>query len=169
MNPSDPLTQLKDIHSPDAISWWPLALGWWLVIFVCLAVLAGLILWWVKRRGQRRYLSQAQRELHTLIHAKLSASEFIEAVNRILKRVALHRNPNSRAGTLSGQAWLEYLDQSVSPSSVVFREGAGLPLGEAAYRPNPEVDQEAVITLAKHWVKQHKSANKTKIKESAHV
>jgi hypothetical protein len=28
----DPLAQLRDIHLPDPVSWWPIAPGWWIVI-----------------------------------------------------------------------------------------------------------------------------------------
>jgi hypothetical protein len=33
-SPNIDLSQLKDIHLPDDISWWPLAIGWWLLITI---------------------------------------------------------------------------------------------------------------------------------------
>jgi len=32
---------LKDIHLPDAITWWPLAIGWWLLIVMVIAAIYG--------------------------------------------------------------------------------------------------------------------------------
>ena len=43
MNPAainaNPLDQLRDIHLPEPISWWPLAPGWWLLIIIALALM----------------------------------------------------------------------------------------------------------------------------------
>ncbi len=36
---NDPLAQLRDIHLPDPISWWPPAPGWWVLAVVVLALL----------------------------------------------------------------------------------------------------------------------------------
>jgi hypothetical protein len=169
MNPTDPLAQLKDIHTPDPVAWWPLALGWWVVIFIGVVLLIALILWALKRKRQRRYVTQAQTELQALANSKLNTNEFIAAVNGILKRVALHRNRNYKIGTLSGQAWLAYLDQSLAKNSTAFREGCGRALGEAAYQPSPEVDHKAVTALAKRWISQHKIKNNVTPQEHAHV
>ena len=32
MNPAASNLQLRDIHLPDAVSWWPPAPGWWLLL-----------------------------------------------------------------------------------------------------------------------------------------
>ena len=44
---ANPLDQLKDIHTPDAIGLWPPAIGWYLVLIFLIAVLvlAGVMLW----------------------------------------------------------------------------------------------------------------------------
>ena len=39
MNTPDPLAQLRDIHLPEPVSWWPPALGWWLVAMTVMTLL----------------------------------------------------------------------------------------------------------------------------------
>ena len=39
----DPLAQLKDIHTPQGVDWWPLAWGWWVAALLVVALLCGLI------------------------------------------------------------------------------------------------------------------------------
>jgi hypothetical protein len=162
MNPNDPLAQLKDIHLPDPVGWWPLAPGWWVLMAIVLTLFTAIVVWAIKRQRQRRYLQQACAELQALARSKLTAGEFIAAVNAILKRVALQRHCDTQSvqpvGTLSGHSWLSYLDQTLAKNSTAFRQGAGRALGESAYRPNPDVEQQAVLALAKRWVKQHRKA-----------
>ena len=63
MDGTDPLSQLKDIHLPEPIGFWPPAPGWWLLFFLlCLAIYFGgkaLYAAWRKRRA----CSFALREL----------------------------------------------------------------------------------------------------------
>lgn len=171
MNPTDPLAQLKDIHTPDPISWWPLAWGWWVVIALCLALLTLIIVWAIKRKRRARYRKQALAELHRLAKNELNAGEFIAAINHLLKRVVQHQSSHTQASasTLSGHAWLTYLDQSQAKNSTAFREGAGRALGEAAYRPNPSVDRQAVVALANRWIKQYNHSHCVKAQERTHV
>ena len=49
---ADPLAGLRDIALPAAVSWWPLAPGWWLLLGLVLlfALALPLWLWWRHRR-----------------------------------------------------------------------------------------------------------------------
>ena len=33
---------LRDIHLPDAVSWWPPAIGWWLLAIIIVALAYGI-------------------------------------------------------------------------------------------------------------------------------
>jgi len=43
-NVPDLLQELRDVHMPDPISWWPPAFGWW-AIMVVLVMVVSLVLW----------------------------------------------------------------------------------------------------------------------------
>jgi hypothetical protein len=68
-NQADPLTQLRDIHLPSSIGWWPVAYGW-MVLVVLIAVLAvfsgiyigRLVRWGRPRREALRLLKQYEKD-----------------------------------------------------------------------------------------------------------
>lgn len=107
---------LRDLHLPDAVGWWPLAPGWWLLVLVT-AVAAGYGLWRLYRRRQinrpRRY---ALREL-----ARYEA-EYLEhrnpvmlgkQVSELLRRGMLAYVPRDEVAGLTGESWLAWLDQGM--------------------------------------------------------
>jgi len=62
MNPApqaNPLDQLRDIHLPEAVSWWPLAPGWWLLMVLTCLLLVGLLICLYRRHQSNRYRRQA--------------------------------------------------------------------------------------------------------------
>ncbi len=58
MAESQALAQLHDIHLPTAISWWPLAPGWYLLILSSLTLIA--VLYYVTQRRYRHGLAKRQ-------------------------------------------------------------------------------------------------------------
>ena len=129
---------LRDLHLPDAIGWWPLAPGWWVVLAIVVAVLAYLT-WRLYKRWQflapRRY---ALREL-----ARLEA-EYLEHRNPIvlgkqlselLRRGMLAYAPREEVAGLTGEAWLAWLDEGM-PLPYFHTEG-GKSLLNLPYR-DPE-------------------------------
>jgi hypothetical protein len=59
-----PTTQLplKDIHLPDAISWWPPAIGWWLII-ILMPLLIVFFYWFYKRLTRKTAINTAIKRL----------------------------------------------------------------------------------------------------------
>lgn len=155
MNATDPLAQLRDIHLPEAISWWPPAPGWWLLGAALLALLAGLVLWLVRRHRAGAYRRQALAELAGAFQKWQldgDASAHLQSVNAVLKRVALHSHQRATVARLSGSAWSEFLDAGSA--------GAGfsaIGFSDAHYgREAPACDIPRLHELSREWVKQHR-------------
>ncbi|MFT6261488.1 MAG: hypothetical protein ACJAYK_002636 [Crocinitomicaceae bacterium] len=104
MNPI--LEQLKDIHLPDPVSWWPLAWPWWLL----LTIIAGIIIFTVLYRKKNAWRSLAIEQLNAL--EDINPVEYSLACNRLLKQICYHKVDKSCA-SLNSLAWLEYLDCQV--------------------------------------------------------
>lgn len=142
---------LQDIHLPEAVGYWPLAPGWWLLLGLLLfLVVLAFLGWrfWQARRLRRLALAQ----LSSL--AQLPAGELARALSRLLRQAAISHFPPATAG-LSGQAWLEFLDRPFADRP--FSEGVGRCLLDAPYRPATQlaaqVDEPALLALCRRWLK----------------
>ncbi|CAN5498985.1 DUF4381 domain-containing protein [soil metagenome] len=137
---SDPadLSNLRDIVVPPAVSFWPPAPGWWLVGAACLVATGVAIAAVVRHRRRNAYRREALRELE---------SADVRDISAILKRAALAAFPREQVASLSGPAWLAFLDRT---GGTRF-EGtalASLPYGGSA-------DRDAVLAKARHWITHH--------------
>ncbi len=108
------LESLRDIRCLDAVPWWPLAPGWWVVIAVLVALLliGGVIAVWmaVLRRDWR---NAARHELHELglrIH-QACAKEVAATTAELLRRIAMVRHGRTACAGLIGEAWLRWLTE----------------------------------------------------------
>lgn len=157
MEAEDPLSELADIHLPDAVTFWPPAPGWWVLAALVLVALFVLYRRQLARVFLRRRLGSALRELDKAYAAFQSATErnaaglqLLQTCNAVLKRVALVHYADPELPRLSGRAWLRFLDTQLE--SADFTAGAGQVLGDGMYRPTFDADAEALLALCKRWV-----------------
>ena len=152
MNPQQPLSQLRDIHLPEPVSWWPPAPGWWLLGVLLAVAVAGLLY------GSRRYLlatawrRQGRRLLvrqYRLWQLDHDDQRYLQGVNEVLKRTALRCFPEAEVAALSGQRWTRFLDRHLKPGAGSFSDG---PLALGPYCAEPmEADLAKVQQLALRW------------------
>jgi hypothetical protein len=161
MEAEDPLSDLADIHLPDAVPFWPPAPGWWVLAALLLAGLCWLG-WLQFRAWQRRQRMQAAlNELASVYRtynerpAEAGTNEaglaFLHGCNEILKRVALEHYPVLAVARLNGREWLGFLD--VHGNTNGFSAGAGQVLGDGSYRPRFDADVDAVQALCSDWIR----------------
>lgn len=159
MEAEDLLSQLADIHLPAGVSLWPPAPGWWLLAMLLLGLLAQLA------RAQFRNWQRRQRLAHALAELARAGDRWFRAaatqrneaglqllqdINSLLKRVALVHFPASDVASLSGQAWLHFLDTHGAAQG--FTTGPGRVLGDGEYRRVFEADADALLALARQWI-----------------
>ncbi len=139
---------LHDIHLPVPISWWPPALGWW--ILSGLLLLIPFFIWGLRRFRQRRRMRHiALQKLEKL--AGFPETELLTALSRLLRQAAIAHFPQQDCAGLSGQAWLEFLDRPFHDHP--FTTGIGSCLSDAPYRPEVQIDTVALINLCHRWLK----------------
>jgi len=155
-NTANPLEQLRDIHLPEPVSWWPPAPGWWLLVAVVLAVGAGFLLA-RKHVRQGRYRRTALAGLQAAYKALGSTDDrrlFLEETSALLRRVAIQAYGRQEVAALTGMKWLAFLDRTGGTDQ--FSSGPGAVLADGHYRPRAEVDSDQVFTLAQKWIQEHR-------------
>ncbi|MBE9538936.1 MAG: DUF4381 domain-containing protein [Proteobacteria bacterium] len=162
MNPQDPLAALHPLRDPGAISWWPLAPGWWVLIALAVLAIAVLAYYLLKRYRANAYRRLALQQLVS-IHAQLGAANPVEKqaaasdTNALLKAVALRIFPRHDIAALSGEAWLEFLNKSrrSDAEATAFAED----FATAVYAQNtPDIDTEQLFQASKNWIIKHRAS-----------
>lgn len=145
------LAHLADIAVPPPVPWWPPAPGWWILsaaLFLAVAILA----WMAGRRYRRNaYRRVALAELAAI--GRIADPASVPAVSAILKRAALVAYPRSAVASLTGSAWLVFLDRTGSTSD--FTHGSAGVLAQAAFGARPG-DNVAMLAASRRWIQRHR-------------
>ncbi|MEX2488659.1 MAG: DUF4381 domain-containing protein [Pseudomonadales bacterium] len=156
----DPLADLRDIHLPPPVEAWPPAPGWWIVGFLLLAATVALIVWWLRYWRANRYRREALRELDRLFQvyqANQDARAWLHDFEALLKRVALTRYAREDVASLTGVAWVAFLDKTAGIDD--FSMGPGQALIDDIYKPANDngtaIDVRQLHELGKQWIKHH--------------
>ncbi len=150
----NPTPDLRDIHLPEAISWWPPASGWWIIAALLILAICLTLLWLARRHRRLSVQRLALRELEQIEHHCQNADNacFIEAISALLRRVAISVGPRSEAAGLTGQQWLRHLDELAGEP--YFNNDLGQRLIQAAYQADPDIDTDALLKTSRSWILQ---------------
>jgi len=152
---------LRDIHLPDAVTWWPLAPGWWVLMLVCLLALA--LPFYILTRKKRRQLTLAAlTELQALKTAYAQHDDKKRSVmdlSALLRRICISRYPLREVAGLTGEKWLVFLDHCLVNTQHSgrhsFQKGAGRPLIRSPYTQpanDPYIDMDSLFSLCEQWI-----------------
>ena len=156
---------LRDIHLPEAISWWPLAPGWWILLACFIFVFIFLFI--ARKIYRSRQLSRdIGSELEIIkqqFETTQNKSQLARSLSILLRRANITYNPRSGIAGLTGEDWLAWLDQTLldennnnSSTGLRFQSTTGKVLLSAPYLPeNTAMDFDAndLIHLCESWLK----------------
>ncbi len=156
---NEPALNLRDIHLPDPISWWPLAPGWWLLIITAFITVAIIFL------SRKIYRSkQLKRDIHAeldLIKQQFqqtqNRSQLAKALSILLRRASISFYPAKDIAGLTGESWLAYLDNTnANPiKDKKFQSETGQALLSAPYlaeNATLDFDTQGLIELCESWL-----------------
>jgi hypothetical protein len=153
---SNALAQLKDIHLPETVDWWPLAPGWYGLLLIIIIATIGLIHFFYKRHVNALPKKQALALLRTYVeHYEREHNTQITSsrISQLLRRVALVYYPRTQVASIHGEAWIEFLNQTAK--NVDFRPVQSLLL-ESPFKTSEAIALQPLISQAESWIKQRK-------------
>ena len=159
MNPSvigtEDALQIRDVHLPVNPEFWPPAPGWWVlavtVLVLLLWITTRLLRLWRRSRLQKEILAsldELQRQ-----YSDEQIPHFLAEVSILLRRVALMKFPRQQVAALTGKGWLSFLDQHGGDGQ--YSNGVGSVLAAGPYTRHSEVDQNALLSLTRKWIKRN--------------
>ena len=139
---------IRDLHLPAAVGWWPLAPGWWVLI----ALASAALLWALYRQYRKWRADRARRvALRQLAAIEREYSETQDAVtvagslSELLRRAYLAYVPRSAIAGLTGERWLEFLDDGLD--NATFTRGVGRRLVSLPYERPGSAQRDDVAAL----------------------
>lgn len=150
---SQELAQLREIHLPDPIGWWPLAPGWYLLAIGSIIGLV-IIMMWLRRcylngqakREALRLLSIYQQQYRPEVDSQLMSAR----LSGLLKRVALAYYPREKVARLQGDEWIDFLNKTSKKMDFSLVRVALL---EQPYNPTNKHDLSLLFSMARTWIK----------------
>ncbi|TWT81382.1 hypothetical protein CA13_28340 [Planctomycetes bacterium CA13] len=140
------LKDLRDIVVPEPVAWWPLAVGWWVLLGITLVT--GLYL---ATRAWQKWQANAYRRAALV---ELEQANSASTMTQILKRTALCVFPREEVASLSGQPWCDWLrergDQPMTSSTERY-------LSSDAFRDADIVDQQELRDYVAGWIRLHRT------------
>ena len=138
---------MHDIVTLEPVSWWPLAPGWYVLILALAITMAWLGYKRLKQWRRNAYRREALKELESIAP---------QEVPELVKRVCLSTWPRNKVASLSGEAFIKFLNQSDDTSH--FSHSTGTLLLELSYNPSPDISRndpqyQQLIHTTKQWIK----------------
>ena len=149
---------LRDIHGLDAVPWWPLAPGWWILaglLALLLVAIAGRhwLLYhapWIGWRGDaRRQLRMLKKALPVE-----DPRDIAGRLSELLRRIAMAHSGRREAAGLTGDDWLYWL-ASQDNSGFDWAQRGQLLLTAPYMPPSLAVARDelsTLITAARRWI-----------------
>lgn len=150
--PAQNTDSLRDIHLPDAISWWPPAIGWWILLALVIAVF--IFIPKLYRRVTYTSLNKVANITYQNIVDEFKEnnndSDFIIATSKFLRQTAMSYCGRDEVAQLTGDKWVQALNNITEHD--YFTPDLKQSLVNAPYQKNISIDVEQLINAVQSWL-----------------
>jgi len=143
---------LRDIHLPDAVSWWPPAIGWWILVALIL-----LALYFIPKL-YRRFTFKPLNKVANLAFQQIindfqkhnNATKLIQETSKLLRQICMSYMGRESSAQLTGDNWIASLNALTSED--YFSSDVSQLIISAPYQKNIDIDPQILITATQCWI-----------------
>jgi len=143
---------LRDIHLPDAISWWPPAIGWWLLLAIIIAAIIFIPRIYryftyvplnkIAENKFQNIISEYSKNNNTL--------ELIKEISILLRQISMSYNGRDSVAQLTGDKWISSLNNMTDKN--YFNTEIKKLLTHTVYQKTVQDNPQALITATQNWI-----------------
>lgn len=151
-----PSLPLRDIHLPDSVLWWPLAIGWWVLMAVLFIFMIGLGYFYYQKKQRDTENSSIIYALKLLkkLTKETNKVVLITHISRLLRRVCISLYGRKQVAGLTGERWLRFLDRKGKTTE--FSQGIGRILIDYPYQKKVDYPRQELLNLIQYWLESQK-------------
>jgi len=156
MDPTSLLAQLRDVHEPTTISWWPLAFGWWILILCSISLAVGLIFVLVRWHRNKAWRRSALKEYKALRNNYLRTPnpENLAQINTLLKRsISSARNDHRYMASIQEDWACTLRNPDKKKLKEILQDQEIFLLSSAHYMPQCNQLESASLQRIEKWIK----------------
>lgn len=140
------LTQLKDLHLPTQIGAWPLAYGWYILIFLILFFFFTSVIYiykYCKYKKPKRLALKKLAALELVYQKENNANQMAYQLTMLLKQVSFAYFPRVKIASLHDKDWQNFLGNKDWSKT----------LTRLNYQKNINEDISSLFKPIKYWIK----------------
>lgn len=162
------LAKLKDVHLPAEVSWWPLAIGWWILIALFIVILIFIAVQKHLKAKKFRLSRLAVSELKIIENS--NEKDWLIQLEVLLKRASLAHFPKAKVASLTQDSWISFLQTT---GENIWDDQSLLLLKDSVYQNQdkiPSSHKKIIFSQSEQWLIQLPlSVEKTTHKGANHV
>jgi hypothetical protein len=146
------LLALEDIITPQGVSLWPFAIGWWIsiiMIFITTVIVIIFYRHYKKKWGYRLEALALLKEYKQSTNNTDIAIKYLEC----LKRTAISAYPNNAIDSLYGSAWFNFLNEQTPKP--LFEPELEKFICATQYQKTVDLKNDKLCMAIEAWIKQH--------------
>ncbi len=145
---------LRDIHLPEAVSWWPPATGWWLLagLIIIAILLLPKLYHYIKYKPLNKVATTAYREIINDYQQQPDNQQLLQSLSKLLRQISMSYLGREASAHLTGNQWIKQLNTLTRENH--FDSNIQQLLIQAPYQKTSisNADIQPLITATENWV-----------------
>ncbi len=144
---------LRDIHLPEAVSWWPPASGWWLLLMALIVlVLGSVFLWrWMKHKSLRKLSVIEYKNIVENFDQQQDSRLLLSQLSTLLRRILMSYLGRNHNAAITGDGWIKQLNTLARENC--FSEEQEFLLSRGQFQRNLDFDCLALLDSCESWIR----------------